>query len=24
MLGDMKHVPHDPAVMSDKITVTVE
>lgn len=24
MLGDMMHVPHDPAVMSDKITVTVE
>jgi len=24
LLGDHRHVPHDPAVMSEKITVTVE
>lgn len=24
LLGDHRHVPHDPAVMSDKITITVE
>lgn len=24
VLGDMAHIPHDPPVMSDKITVTVE
>lgn len=24
LLGDMAHVPHDPAVLSEKITITVE
>lgn len=24
LLGDFRHVPHDPAVMSEKITITVE
>lgn len=24
LLGDMAHVPHDPAVVSEKITITVE
>lgn len=24
LLGDMNHIPHDPAIMSDRITITVK